>query len=530
MNGEKDFKKPLKPDKISQTLQDNQCPLLKTLTDNLEVNLKYFKEHFKDCSDVIFRNLSLDGLDTYLIYTDGMVDKNILFRDVISNLFLNKELFKSPLDLEEKAKLALPVGEVSFSNKTTELLQKILYGNIIILFRDIPQAIVVALPSWAHRGIEASETEPSLKGQKESFTETLSINISLLRRRILHPDCKFVTVTLGKYSNTTVTLAYISSIAKDSLVKEVRNRLESIDMDALQGPIYIEELIEDAPHSPFPTTQTTERPDKVAGSLFEGRIAILQENTPYALLVPSLLINFLISIDDYNIRYWAASFARNLRYLAIFLTVFSPALFVAFTTFNQEMIPTQLLISIAYQREGVPFPAIVEALLMILAFEILKEAGTRLPKPIGQAVSIVGALIIGDASVKAGLVSPAMVIVIAMTAIASFTIPSVELNEPIVFIRFFMTILSGLFGFWGIFVGLVIVLGHLTSLRSFGIPYTTPFAPVVIEDLDDVLVRAPQWTPNQRPRLWNRKNIVRKGKNLKPLNPLQQKEQGEDKK
>jgi len=509
--------KPTKPKKV---LQKNEliidCPLLDELTVDLEANIEYFKEHFNDCSDIIFRSLTLNNKLVYIIYTDGMIDNNLLTEGVLKGLFNNEHLFSESVSLIENVKKSLPVGQVSLATKTNEIITKILSGNIIILFTDTAQALIITLPGWKQRSIGAPKTEPSIRGPKDSFTETLNVNISLIRRRLLHPDCKFHNLTLGTYSKTRISIVYVSSIVNPKLLKELLTRLDRINIDNILEANYIEELIEDAPFSIFPKIQGTERPDKVVSALLEGRIAILQENNSSALIVPTLFIDFFQTPEDYYGRYWVGSFLRLLRYLAVFIAVLTPALFVALLTHNQELIPTRLLITFAYQKEGTPFPTAVEAMLMGFIFEILKEAGTRLPKIIGQTVSIVGALIIGEAAVSAGLASPAMVIVTALTAIAGFTVASVEMNDPIIIIRLTLTLLSAVLGFWGIFIGLSFFLGHLVSLRSLGIPYMTPLAPVQIEDLDDVLFRAPLWTMQKRPRFLSKINQIRQGKNLKP--------------
>lgn len=510
------MKKPIKVNEISEL---ENCPLLETLSSNMDTNIDYLKAHFDKCSDVVFRTILLKDIETHLIYTDGMVSNNMLNRDVITNLLCNEEIFTTDLPLEEKIKKSLPIGQIALEKEMKAIMDKIVSGNIVILFEGIPQAIVVTLPTWEKRGISLSETEPSIKGSKESFTETLNTNISLVRRRLLHPDCKFESIKIGKYSKTTIVLTYISSIVNDRIVEELRSRLDKINIDALVEAQYLDEYIRDAPLSPFPTIQSTERPDKVVGAMLEGKVAILQENNSFALIVPSLLTDFLSSVDDYSTHFWYSSFIRNLRYVGIFFAVFLPALFVAFTAFNQDMIPTPLLITLANQREGVPFPAFVEAFLMLLAFQILQEAGTRLPKPIGSTVSIVGGLIIGDAAVTAGLVSPAMVIVTAMTAIASFSIPSFEFNVPILSIQLLLLTLSGVLGFWGIFIGTLLIFGHLVSIRSFGIPYTTPLSPLLVEDLDDVLYRAPQWALKYRPSFLNRKNPQRQADSVAKPDP-----------
>jgi len=508
------FKKPQKTSR--EQPQAEACPLLDNLVNNLDVNIKYLKDHFDYCSDVIFREVSLDGRSAYLIFTNGAVDNNILTLGVLDSLFQEAAIFTEGTILTEKIKETLPTGQVELLTDMNECITQILGGSVVVLVDGFEQGVVINLPQWKNRGISPPEVEPNVLGPKDSFNESLTTNVSLIRRRLLHPDCKFQELNLGTYSKTRVVVAYISSIANTRMVEEVMHRLNRIKIDGLLDMGFIEELIEDAPLSPFPTVRITERPDKVVASLLEGRVAILQDNSPFAAIVPTVFLSFFQSSEDYYNRYWISSLLRYFRYLAAAITLLLPATYVAATTFNQEMLPTNLLITLASQREGIPLPASLEAVLMGAAFEILREAGTRLPKTVGQAVSIVGALIIGDAAVKAGIVSPVMVIITALTAIASFTIPSIQMSNPLLFIRIFLVMFSSFLGFWGIFIVLLLVLGHLVSLRSFGIPYMAPIAPLVTPDLDDILARAPLWEMTRRPKLLAKKNPLRESKKLKP--------------
>lgn len=473
-------------------------PLLEELTRDLDINIRFLKERLRNCSDIIYRYL--EEQENWLIYTNGLVDENLLTEGILKILLEQGEFTETS---------NLPMGQVSIASKTIDIIDKILTGHIVLLFKNKPQAIVINLQKFEGRGIEASEIEPSTKGPKESFTENLDTNLALIRRRIPHPDCKIINLTLGTYSKTNVAVVYISSIASASLVQKVLGRLKKINTDTISGSNVLEEALDENPWTIFPTVLETDRPDKVVSALLEGRIALLHNNNPFALIVPTFFVSFFQATDDYYRNFYIGTLLRYARYLSVLITVFLPAFYVSFTTFNQELIPTSLLITLANQRAGVPFPVVVEALMMGAAFEILKEAGTRLPKPIGQAVSIVGALIIGDAAVSAGIVSPAMVIVTALTAIASFTIPSQELEVPIILLRLVITIVSGLLGFWGILIISILVLGHLASLRTLGIPYTSPLAPLNIEDLDDILVRAPFRINQKRPYSLNKKNLKR---------------------
>lgn len=487
--------------KINKQEEENlNCPLLEEFTSDIDINIRFLREHFKNCADIIFRHLEIKEQEAWLIYTNGLVDENLLTEGVLKVL----------IEQSDYTKIAnLPIGQISITTETKETMDKILTGHLILLVKNEAVAIVVNLQKSVGRGIEPSEIEPSTKGPKESFTESLDTNITLIRRRIPHPDYKIINFNFGKYSKTNIAVMYVSSIANEKLVQEVLRRLKRIETDSIAGSNYLEEVLEDNPYSLFPTALETDRPDKVASALLEGRIALLQNNSPFALIVPTFFLSFFQAADDYYRSFFIGTLLRYSRYISALISVFLPAIYVSFTTFNQEMIPTELLITLANQRAGVPFPAVIEALSMGAAFEILKEAGTRLPRPIGQAVSIVGALIIGEAAVSAGIVSPAMVIVTALTAIASFTIPSQELETPLLILRLIITVVSGFLGFWGILISTILILGHLTSLRSLDIPYTSPLAPLSIEDLDDILVRAPLKFNKKRPLSLNKKNLKR---------------------
>jgi spore germination protein KA len=279
---------------------------------------------------------------------------------------------------------------------------------------------------------------------------------------------------------------------------------------------YLEEFIEDNPYSPFPQVVHTERPDRVTASLLEGRVAILTDGTPFALIVPAEFITLMQSPEDYYERYMVATAIRWLRYIGFAMSLLLPSLYIAITTFHQEMIPTRLLISLAAAREGVPFPALVEALMMEFTFEALREAGIRLPRAVGQAVSIVGALVIGQAAVQAGIVSPLMVIVVAITGIASFMNPAFNIALTMRLMRFPLMLLAATLGLFGVMVGILAILIHLAGLRSFGVPYLSSLAPLHTKDLKDVAVRAPWWAMDNRPAETAKLNRRRQSRGQKP--------------
>jgi spore germination protein KA len=311
---------------------------------------------------------------------------------------------------------------------------------------------------------------------------------------------------------------YIHGIAHDQIIEEIRQRLHKIDIDSVLESGYIQQLIEDQTLTTFPTIYDTERPDIVAGNLLEGRIAIFVDGTPFVLIAPAVFIQFFQSAEDYYVRFDISTSIRFLRVVMFIISLIAPATYVAVTTFHQEMVPTQLIVAIAAQRESVPFPAFVEALLMEVTFEILREAGIRLPKAIGSAVSIVGALVIGQAAVQASIVSPAMVIIVSITAIANFATPSFAMAISIRLMRFLFMICAAVFGFYGIILALLMMVVHLCSLRSFGIPYMAPLAPFIPSNNEDTVVRLPWWNLRKRPRLISA-NSRREGTNQRPHPP-----------
>ncbi|GJM80366.1 hypothetical protein HMSSN139_28620 [Paenibacillus sp. HMSSN-139] len=309
------------------------------------------------------------------------------------------------------------------------------------------------------------------------------------------------SLTLGEYSKTDIVIAYLEDVASKSILEEVRKRIRRIQIDGVLESGYIEEFIEDVPWSPFPQIQNTERPDVVCSSLLEGKFAIFVDNTPFVLVAPMTFWAGLQAVEDYYERSIYTTFIRFIRFALLNISLLLPSVFVSLSTFHQQLVPTNLLISIAAAREGVPFPTLIETLLMEFMFEGLREAGIRLPKPIGSAVSIVGALVIGQAAVQAGLVSASVVIIVATTGIASFAIPRYNLGTAFRLLRFPMLILAGTLGLYGVIAGIFLIVIHLLGLRSFGIPYMTPISPQFPENMKDVWVRAPRWSMHQRPVL-----------------------------
>lgn len=490
----------------------NYEPLYKDLKENID----RIKLILGNSSDILTREIIVGNINKVkigVIYTDGLVNQQNIQEFILKTLMLdsiNIHIDKKPHNKNEFFQIIK--DSVITSSDLTEvvdfrkLLNKLLSGYAIVLIDGFSTGLAVDSKGWENRGVTEPSSETVVRGPKEAFNENIRINTSLIRRKIKDPNLWIESKRIGRRTETDIAIVYIKGVANDKVVKEVHERLDRIDIDGILESAYIEELIEDNVYTPFPTMLNSERPDVVAALLLEGRIAILVDGSPFVLVVPALFINFFQANEDYYTRFHVSSLLRTLRFLAFFLALLTPSLYIAVTSFHQEMIPTTLLISIAAQREGIPFPAFIEALIMEITFEILREAGVRLPRAVGSAVSIVGALVLGEAAVKASIVSPVMVIVVSITAISSFVFPSYNIAISIRMLRFLFMILGSTFGLYGISLGLIAMNLHLCSLRSFGIPYLSPLGPFIKRDQKDVVFRAPRHELNTRPSLISQRN------------------------
>lgn len=473
------------------------------LSPNLEGNLVAIKRELGASPDLVIRSLTLGpkpGTAGALLFIDGLVDKQVVNRDLLPPL-LNEawEKGKSPADLLDYIGQYVPVGDIQKETKFAPVVEALLEGDTILLLDGWAEALLFSTQGWEKRGIHEPEAERIILGPHDGFTENIRTNTALLRRRITDPGLHFEEMRIGRRTRTTVAIAYLKGVVNEKFVEEARTRLKRVNIDMILDANYLNEYISDAPFSLFPMIAFTERPDVAAARILEGRVAILVDGTPVVNTAPTLLVECFQSPDDYNFPFFYATVVRWFRYISFFVAALGPALFVALGSYHQELIPTSLLITLKAATEGTPFPLAVEAIMMGLVFEILREAGVRLASPVGQTISIVGALVIGEATVSAGLVGAPTIIVIAMTAIASFVVP--DLLEAGVYFRLVFTLLAGVLGAYGILVGLLFTLLHLSSLRSFGIPYLSPLAPVSPGDFKDVLVRVPIWAMETRPRL-----------------------------
>lgn len=499
------------------------------VSENIERNRDVIKKALGKSPDIIYRDLiiGMTGIHALVVYIEGLVDMAVIDGNVIKTLTLDTVYTDSTnfrhLTIDIIKEQIITVGEILEENRFEQVLKHLLSGHTLIFVQGAETALIVsALSSSSLRPVEEPATEAVIRGAREGFVESIGTNRVLLRRKLRSPILRFEETTVGSVSQTPVAVVYLDGIADKKLIDEVNNRIGRIKIDGIIESGYIEEFIHDAPFSPFPTVRTTERPDVVAANLLEGRAAILVDGTPIAMIVPATFVQFLQASEDYYQSFQYVFAIRLLRYLSFFITLFLPSVYIAVTTFHQEMLPSALALSIASSRQGIPFPAFIEALMMETAFEVLREAGVRLPRPIGQSVSIVGALVIGDAAVRAGIVSPAMVIIVSGTAIASFTMPGYTFGIAIRLMRFPIMILSAALGLFGVMMGGFILFVHMASLRSFGAPYLAPIAPAFWRGQKDVFVRAPWWAMFTRPVDTGDQNPVRVPKGQKPENPQNQ--------
>lgn len=471
--------------------------------------------------DVVLRPLSLGAnhLPALIAYVDHMVTKDRIIT-LLDTLLIRLREVTFPTEAHELERFlrqeSVTASEAKPLKTMKELTGTIVTGNCLLLVEGLFIGLEMPAQGWDHRSPQEPTAEPVVRGPKEGFVETATLNLALVRSRLADPRLRVEAFTIGKRTNTRVYVVYLSGLALPEIVQEIRDRLKRIKIDSILESSYIKELIEDTPWTPFPLLRATERPDVIAGEILEGRVAIIVNGTPHALVAPHTFVSAMQAAEDYYERYLVSSAIRLIRWLFLFIALFGPSIYVAITTFHHEMVPTNLMLSIISNREGVPFPAILEALMLEVSFEALREAGIRLPKPVGQAVSIIGGLVIGDSAVRAGLVSPILVVVVAITGIASFLIPNFSTALSIRLLRFPMILLAATFGFYGMAVGVFAMAAHLASLRSFGVPYTAPIMPLNTHDLEDIFIRAPRWAMRKRPKFMPKLDSVREVEGERP--------------
>ncbi|MCR8631403.1 spore germination protein [Paenibacillus radicis (ex Xue et al. 2023)] len=487
----------------------------KSLNLKLADNLKQIRKGLGYSDDVTVRDIVLNvgnnrSVQGAVFYVEGISNLHNMVHSLLAS-FEGDETnnFTSEQLLDHCKKSVVSSGSVADIFTFDELYGFLLSGDSIVLVDECSHGLAVSTKELVARTVEEPNVQSVVRGPREGFTEVLRWNTAMLRRKIKDRHLWMETMSIGTVTKTEVAVVYIQNIVSEDVLKEVKQRLSTIDIDAVLESNYIEEQIEDKGFTPFPTIFNSERPDVVAAGLLEGRVAIMVDGTPFVLLVPALFTQFFQSSEDYYQRADFATLIRLLRFLSFGLALLTPSFYIAISTFHQEMLPTTLLYNLASQREGVPFPAFIEAILMEVTFEILREASVRMPRTVGQSISIVGTLVVGQAAVEAGLVSAAMVIVVSITAISNFVLPAFNLGITIRIIRFVLMILAATFGLFGIFMGLIAIVVHMCGLHSFGVPYMSSLAPFHLSDQKDTLFRFSFPNIITRPKMFRQKNLVR---------------------
>ncbi|MDO4733035.1 MAG: spore germination protein [Bacillota bacterium] len=474
----------------------SRVKLKKQISRDLEENLREIRAATADSMDIVLRRFRLgNGQEAVAFFIDGLVNKDLLGRDFFQPLMQAKR--ESPWTAELLAAEVIHSGEVNLETDFSTLFDSVLQGLVALFIEGCSDAISIEIISWPQRSIGEPETDVVIRGPREGFIESLRINVALLRRKIHHPDFTVETLRLGRYSQTDLCLVYVSSIANRDVLDELKKRLKKIDIDGLMDSGSLEQLIQDTPFSLFPTIGITEKPDIAAGRILEGRILLLLDGSPIALTLPMLFVEGLQSAEDYYTRFYYASWLRLLRGIAFLLNLYLPGFFLAAAGFHQQVIPFKLLLSMSAAESVTPFSTGVSMLLIWVVYEILREAGVRLPKPAGQAISIVGAIVMGDAAVNANLISAPVLIVLAITIVSSFV--NSTYTDASSILRLCFLLLGWQLGLFGLFLGSTALLLYLCSLESFGTPFFAPFAPLQKRQAGDSLLRLPLWMLRFRP-------------------------------
>lgn len=476
------------------------------LSGSLESDLDRLSDLLAQPEDLNVRRLQIraTGEHAALIYIEGLVDTAEIHTNILKPLLLETEIGRqSPIS----------IGRVERAENWADTTSAILKGGSVLLVDGSREALVMGTEGWPQRAPTDPKMETSLRGAQQGFVESIQQNIALIRRYLPNRELTFKSLRVGRRGDTQVSIAYLADVANPDILRELTDRIGRLDVDLIINTGELAELIEDNPYSPFPQLLITERPDAAVSHIAQGRFAVLVDRSPTVLVGPASFVSFFQNIDDYSTRWSIATFIRMLRFLAFFISIILPAFYIAATSFNFELIPLKLLLTIGTFRGSVPFSPFVEAVFMELTLEMIREAGVRLPSPIGQTVGIVGGIVIGQAIVQAGLISNIMVVVVAFTAISSFILPNLDMVGAVRLIRFCLMIAASMFGIFGLLVGLMILVGHMISLESLGTPFGTPFAPMRFSDWRDTLVRSPMWKLTRRPLGAGVKQSDRQGAN-----------------
>ncbi|MCR3757651.1 spore germination protein [Clostridium felsineum] len=486
---------------------------IEKISNNLKSNRKHIEQSFSNCSDIAIREFKIANnphFPAMIVYIENLIESDVIESSVVERLTKEPTNKLSSEHIFEYSKSNFAVDDKNIYKHMNDVIIAVLKGSIALFMDGSNKAIIINIGKPPERSISEPNVETTIRGPREGFTESITTNVALLRKKIRSTSFKSEEFTLGKSSKTTVTIAYLSDVANPKIVQEIRERLGKIDTDSIDGMNYIKEYIQDEPFSAFPTMYSTERPDSAASKIFEGRIAILADGTPIVCTAPATFFEFLENTEDFFINFIPATINRWIRYISIFISIVLPGLYVAITTFHQELIQTPLLITFIQSHSSVPYPTSTEVFVLLVVYQIMIEAGIRMPRAVGQSISIIGALIIGQSAVEAGLISTPVIIVAAITYIASFAVPNNEMHNALTLPRFIFTILGASLGLFGLTCAYIVLSLKLISIRSFGVPYVMPIAPASKNDFLDILFKRPIWAKLKRSPKVSDKNSTKR--------------------
>lgn len=460
------------------------------------INSAWLKELFNNSGDVIVRPIKINqnGITVHLFCVDGLINQSLFDEAVFRSLKFDPYLSGC---MTERAMMDYLLEGGTYHVFTKEeadyqlLLKYVLSGMVALIFDTEEKAIVYDIRMFEKRSIQEPSEENVMKGSKESFIEVMRMNTALIRRRIRSEHLVVETLSAGRISKTDIALIYINGIADSATVNKIRTIINEIYIDNISTPAFIEEFLVENKHSIFPQIMYTQRPDRVAANLSDGRVALVVDGIPFAYLLPCQLPMLMQSPDDYANHFFIGSSLRIIRYMSMIVTLFLPAFYIAATTYQVQMLPVQLALSTQVAKQNVPFSSASEVLGLLISFEILIEAGLRLPKAVGTAMSILGGLVVGQSAVAANLISPAVVVIVALAGISGFIMPNQDLSSGIRLSRFLLTVLAAVAGFFGLAIGLIILITHLCSLNNYGIAYISPFVDVEERNIRDTIFRFP---------------------------------------
>ncbi|HHU70299.1 MAG TPA: spore germination protein [Thermoanaerobacterales bacterium] len=499
------------------------------ISTDLNINLSKIKEEFlvPKNADVVIREFKIGRkVDAFIVFVDGMADKATV-NDFVLRELMEPEHFKNGFQgsiIDYILENVLSINQVNRVKEYENVVQEVLSGITALFIKGCSESILIESRGFDKRGVEKPSVESVVNGPQEGFTEDLRTNITLIRRILKNRKLVTEITKVGKKNNTNIAIMYLEDVVNPTIVEEVKKRIKSLDIDlVIEGGMLVQ-LIEDNPLVFFPQVLSTERPDRTVSLVAEGRVAIIVDGSPFVNIVPTTFFEQFHTSEDAYLSWYFGSFIRVIRLFGIFVSALLPGFYIALTTFHQEMLPTDLLITFALSRENVPFPVIVETLIMEISFELIREAGIRVPGVIGPALGIIGAIILGQAAVAANIVSPILIIVIAVTGLGSFSLPNYSFSFSMRIVRFFFIFFGAISGYFGISAAIIILGGIACSIKSFGVPYFAPIAPKT-KSGPDILLRGPLWLQKERPDYLNPLDKKRMGET--PRGWTKEKEEGD---